>query len=138
MELIPILSTIILVATISTFILAIGAYILYKIREGKQSRTSERKTESIEAEIIKPKQKVFIEDVLKPETKETPVGERNTPIYIPVDQTEFRAGKYSHITEVESEKPVEIKMPESKFVKVTTQGYILPDEEKDNGVIGWR
>ena len=35
MELIPVLSTIILVATISTFILAIGAYILYKIRERK-------------------------------------------------------------------------------------------------------
>ena len=33
MELIPILSTIILVATISTFLLAIGAYILYKVRE---------------------------------------------------------------------------------------------------------
>ena len=35
MELIPILSLIILVATISTFILAVGAYILYKIRERK-------------------------------------------------------------------------------------------------------
>ncbi|MGE5457106.1 MAG: hypothetical protein ACM3RX_01995 [Methanococcaceae archaeon] len=35
MELIPILSFIILVATISTFILAVGAYILYKIRENK-------------------------------------------------------------------------------------------------------
>lgn len=33
MELIPILSTIILVATIATFILAVAAYILYKIRE---------------------------------------------------------------------------------------------------------
>ena len=35
MELIPVLSTIILIATISTFLLAIGAYILYKVREGK-------------------------------------------------------------------------------------------------------
>lgn len=33
MELIPILSTIILVATIATFILAVAAYILYKVRE---------------------------------------------------------------------------------------------------------
>ena len=37
MELIPVLSTIILVATISTFLLAIGAYILYKIREEQRS-----------------------------------------------------------------------------------------------------
>jgi len=38
MELIPILSTIILAATASTFILAVGAYILYKIgnTEGKE------------------------------------------------------------------------------------------------------
>lgn len=35
MELIPILSFIILVSTISTFILAIGAYVLYKLRERK-------------------------------------------------------------------------------------------------------
>jgi len=33
MEIIPILSTIILVATIATFVLAIAAYVLYKIRE---------------------------------------------------------------------------------------------------------
>lgn len=33
MELVPILSTIILVGTIATFILAVAAYILYKIRE---------------------------------------------------------------------------------------------------------
>ncbi len=44
MELIPILSTIILVATISTFILAVGAYILYKIREGKVRVSPETKT----------------------------------------------------------------------------------------------
>ena len=33
MELVPILSTIILVGTVATFILAVAAYILYKIRE---------------------------------------------------------------------------------------------------------
>lgn len=35
MELVPILSTIILVGTIATFLLAVCAYILYKIRERK-------------------------------------------------------------------------------------------------------
>ena len=33
MELVPILSTIILVGTVATFILAVAAYVLYKIRE---------------------------------------------------------------------------------------------------------
>ncbi len=44
MEIIPILSTIILVATIATFILAVAAYILYKIRERK-ARSSGRTTQ---------------------------------------------------------------------------------------------
>lgn len=34
MEIVPILSTIILVGTVATFILAVAAYILYKMREG--------------------------------------------------------------------------------------------------------
>ena len=34
MEIVPILSTIILVGTVATFILAVAAYVLYKIREG--------------------------------------------------------------------------------------------------------
>ncbi|MDZ7763098.1 MAG: hypothetical protein U5K00_01540 [Melioribacteraceae bacterium] len=54
MELIPILSLIVLVATISTFILAVGAYILYKIRERK-GRTSEApQPSSIPAELVAP------------------------------------------------------------------------------------
>jgi len=42
MELVPILSTIILVGTIATFILAVAAYVLYKIRE--QHAHEERST----------------------------------------------------------------------------------------------
>lgn len=40
MELVPILSTIILVGTIATFILAVFAYILYKVRERKSRQRS--------------------------------------------------------------------------------------------------
>lgn len=75
MELIPILSTIILVATISTFILAVGAYILYKIREGKVRVSPERKPEYLEAEYFVPKEKkehkIFIEEVIEPKQKFT-------------------------------------------------------------------
>lgn len=48
MELVPILSTIILVGTIATFILAVFAYILYKVREG-QSRERAHQRPYIEA-----------------------------------------------------------------------------------------
>lgn len=54
MELIPILSLIILVATISTFILAVGAYILYKIRERKGKGGVAQQPSSIEAELVTP------------------------------------------------------------------------------------
>ena len=54
MELIPILSLIILVATISTFVLSIGAYVLYKIREKKGQAKEAPKPETIPAELVTP------------------------------------------------------------------------------------
>lgn len=54
MELIPILSLIVLVATISTFILAVGAYILYKVRERKGKVAQAPQPSSIPAELISP------------------------------------------------------------------------------------
>ncbi len=54
MELIPILSLIILVATISTFVLSVGAYVLYKIREKKGQAAEAPKPEAIPAELITP------------------------------------------------------------------------------------
>ena len=54
MELIPILSLIILVATISTFILAVGAYILYKVRERKGRTGAAEQPASIDAELVTP------------------------------------------------------------------------------------
>lgn len=47
MELVPILSTIILVATIATFILAIAAYILYKARERKARQNVAERREAL-------------------------------------------------------------------------------------------
>ena len=54
MELIPILSTIILVATISTFILAVGAYILYKVQEKKEDQYARKEVEQEQAELLEP------------------------------------------------------------------------------------
>ena len=41
MEIVPILSTIILVGTLATFILAVAAYVLYKVREGRVSEEAQ-------------------------------------------------------------------------------------------------
>ncbi len=63
MELIPILSTIILVATISTFLLAIGAYILYKVREAKGQRAASQGPSEVNAEIVTPAQVAAAQEV---------------------------------------------------------------------------
>lgn len=54
MELIPILSLIILVATISTFILSVGAYILYKVRERKGVTAGAVQPSALPAELVTP------------------------------------------------------------------------------------
>ncbi len=48
MEIVPILSTIILVGTVATFILAVAAYILYKMREGGGNVLNESASEQVQ------------------------------------------------------------------------------------------
>ncbi len=48
MQLVPILSTIILVGTIATFILAVAAYILYKIRERRAREEGVTQTQFVQ------------------------------------------------------------------------------------------
>ncbi len=92
MELIPILSTIILVATISTFILAVGAYILYKIRERKYQQAPAPVPEMQHAELVEPEElpqeKIYVEDivkpvnrVVKPEVRYRPVKQTKTSLF---------------------------------------------------------
>jgi hypothetical protein len=132
MELIPILSTIILVATISTFILAVGAYILYKIREGKVRESPERKPEYLEAEYLVPKEKkehkVFIEEVIEPKQKANINAEGFEPVK-PVSKKQTES-KYRVVEDIGSntyEPSVslnQVVMPKMKFEK-----YNLPSDE---------
>ena len=59
MELIPVFSLIVLVATAGTFILAVGAYVMYKLREKRERRDGPSRAipsqQSIEAEVHTPK-----------------------------------------------------------------------------------
>ena len=132
MELIPILSTIILVATISTFILAVGAYILYKIREGKVRVSPERKPEYLEAEYFVPKEKkehkVFIEEVIEPKPKANINVEGFEPVK-PVSEKQTES-KYRVVedlgrsTDAKSVSRNQVVMPKMKFEK-----YNLPSDE---------
>ncbi|MDZ7623351.1 MAG: hypothetical protein U5J96_02750 [Ignavibacteriaceae bacterium] len=132
MELIPILSTIILVATISTFILAVGAYILYKIREGKVRVSPERKPEYLEAEYFVPREKkehkIFIEEVIEPKPKANINAEGYEPVK-PVSEKQTES-KYRVVedlggkTDVKSVSRNQVVMPKMKFEK-----YSLPSDD---------
>lgn len=59
MELIPVFSLIVLVVTAGTFVLAVGAYVMYKVRE-KRERRDRRISETspprrFEAEVVTPR-----------------------------------------------------------------------------------
>ena len=146
MELIPILSTIILVATISTFILAVGAYILYKIREGKVRVSPERKPEYLEAEYFVPKEKkehkIFIEEVIEPKQKITKnVEQTNSGKSVVENQAQSKFHVVEDLAgslDVSSGYEKEVVMPKMKFEKFV---FSTENQHQQNSVqeeIKWR
>ena len=150
MELIPILSTIILVATISTFILAIGAYILYKVRESRGELYVAAGPSEVRAELVTPvaaplreverapaqvvvqqpaansgpqqqPQPIFIQQQYRPEVK--PLQSR---VGVPTPQ--FNATGY---TATQTPR-------DSKFMKYTTEGYVSAKEDVNAGALKWK
>ena len=123
MELIPILSTIILVATISTFILAVGAYILYKVQERRADRFARREVETESGELLEPSDFGGRELVFqKPAEK---------PAFVNISSTDrgFQEKERSQI----KRRPTE-----PKFLKFTSEGYIKTSEDLNTGAVSWR
>jgi hypothetical protein len=54
MELIPVFAFIVLVATIATFIFALAAYILFKVREKRGKYQNQPHSEAFKAELVTP------------------------------------------------------------------------------------
>lgn len=152
MELIPILSTIILVATISTFILAIGAYILYKIRESRGEQYVAAGPSEIRAELITPAAApVPVREVERAPAQvvvQQPVAgsgpqPQPQPIFIQqqyqpevkplhsrvgVPTPQFNAAGY---TTAQSPR-------DSKFMKYTSEGYVSAKEDVNAGALKWK
>lgn len=144
MELIPILSTIILVATISTFLLAIGAYILYKVRERKYQQSIEQRPSKYQAEVLTPTesqvayvtpvpQKIYSEQPLA----HTPEEMKSTPQPAPAA---FTPPPKEYVpSSVKSEVLPKKKLTdEHKFMKYTSEGYITPKEDRSSGAVKWK
>lgn len=150
MELIPILSTIILVATICTFILAIGAYILYKVREGKPQFAYQTKPSTVQAELVVPSETVITKEastIDRTIVKSVEPGitrEEYTKKHQP-SQSKFTPEPRGYKLEEEKVerrkvrvKPQEKLSDENKFLKYTSDGYIPTQEDRNSGEVKWR
>ncbi|MDP4114954.1 MAG: hypothetical protein Q8903_02400 [Bacteroidota bacterium] len=165
MELIPILSTIILVATMMTFILAIGAYILYKVRERRGQHVAISEPSKVRAEIIAPLE--------MPEYEEIPAINAQ-PYYQPQQQVPFQQPQPYYVPQpgpakqyyqqpsygpqqqnysgeyIETPKRNVVRRKtgnteeklrgntSSRFLKYTSEGYVPPKEDKNQGSLKWR
>jgi len=146
MELIPILSTIILVATICTFILAIGAYILYKVRERKGEQAPYTAPSSVHAELVTPEESDYRREEF---VRQEEVNSTVEPHYV---KTAPRSGVYpegrgsqsakpGYYSATEGEKYERIKAERTtgkKFLKYTSEGYVPTEEDKNRAVLKWR
>lgn len=146
MELIPILATIILVATISTFILAIGAYLMYKIRENRPQQAEIATPSTFQAEVFtpdmgfeqapvyEPSYRPSAEPIFVQSQRPQPAQVRYTPApqqYVPQRQEQpsrqAQAGRGAS------------QPSEQKFMKYTSEGYVPAKEDsKDSGALKWR
>lgn len=162
MELIPILSTIILIATISTFILAIGAYILYKVRERKRHDSTEQYSKEVDAEVISPayppeeipnvkKQNVETKTEIFEEAKEDLKNEKiendletskveKEIIHEPLYEDEYFEPeipkKRDEETTIKHWRSRATK--NSRFLKYTSEGYVIAKGDRNSGVKKWR
>jgi len=134
MELIPILSTIILVATISTFILAVGAYILYKVQETRADQYARQEVVREQAELLEPAdyggRKLIIEE---PEQKQPFVQHHYHPVEKAVKE------RKANRTHQEKERIKIKRQPlEPRFLKFTSEGYVETQKDQDAGVVSWQ
>lgn len=164
MELIPILSFIILVATISTFILAIGAYILYKIRESKGRRVNAVAPRTIEAEMLTPAQAMMPQDMSgqprravyqepyypRPDMQNRPAAAQTSQerayqqqrggAQVPAQSAYIRQQEYSNPNgQIKAEGEYDEAPADKKFMKYTSEGYVPVNKATKSGEnLKWR
>jgi hypothetical protein len=137
MELIPVLSTIILIATISTFLLAIGAYILYKVRDGRGQQAAAPIPSTVKAELLTPTEAQIQFPHQGPGSgpqQAYTVAQTSTAYQKSSEQPlQQKAGPQN------TPKPKQNEESEPKFLKYTSEGYVVPTKEiKIPGSLKWK
>lgn len=148
MELIPILATIILVATISTFLLAIGAYVLYKVREKQGASVSAQAPTSIKAELVTPQQvaikeeKSFVQPARAEKILRQPQQAPRQPLFIQPQagpqpmQASFNPSPGQGVSITQESKERQQAGP--KFMKVNEEAAQQQREVRSPGGMKWR
>lgn len=126
MELITILSTIILIATISTFILSVGAYILYKVRDKREQKPILNPVVNTQAELVTVNENEEWDELKRRS------GKTNLPrmqVEYPDNEMEKQERKAVH----KIEKSRSEKSPSPRFIK-----YSSLDNEGGSGEFQWK
>ena len=99
-----------------------------------------KRAELVEPEEL-PREKIYVEDVVKPVTRVVKPEVR----YQPVEQTDnFYSPQYvarserEPVKKTQAERKIVPGIPDSRFLKYTEDGYVVPAEESENGEIKWR
>jgi hypothetical protein len=138
---------IILVSTISTFILAIGSYVLYKVRERKAQTAKAQRPAVYQAEVVTP---IGVSEELHPEQYQ-PYSEAR-PVYAQETYSPAQGEvQYGHEPAPASYNPQprpytgsrELKQrsratDENKFLKYTSEGYMPPSSDKKSSTAKWK
>lgn len=144
MELIQILSSIILLAIVSNLVISAG--ILHRIGQWKKEEAIKQKLQRKDAEPDeskkKPDEKVFVKEVITPKPKKVNLEERFVPVHPDLGESTLEPSQfYSSIRERRTEDQIKgdnkSELNESKFQKLTSEGYIQPEKEVSDKIM-WR
>lgn len=141
MELVPILSTIILVGTIATFILAVAAYVLYKIRERRAHEEGGLQVQPAQEPhvLVAPQQPQMIQQpqYQQPQYQQQP----QTNVYVGSQQEQAGATRSavpsgSAPTQTPQARPPQVAQPSqqnSLFWEYTDEGFVpvRPDDVQE-------
>lgn len=131
MELITILSTIILIATISTFILSIGAYILFKIRSRGEQKPALNDFSPTKAELVTVRKQEDFDEIRQPAESSNRRRVFFNDYEMEKDERDLRSSN--------SERKSKTKRTGlSKYRKYTSEGYSSTDGDRSSGDLQWK
>ena len=130
--------------------MAIGAYILYKIREGKPQFAYQTKPATVQGELIVPSEAVFtkasnLSDRGKIASTEPGITREEYTKQRQPSQSMFTPEPHGYKSEEEKVGKQKVRIraqerfsDENKFLKYTSDGYIPTQEDRSSGEVKWR